>query len=96
MPAEPESMPETVYERLEEANIALHSAWTFDVPELFTDPEQLYKHLAWRLAWDRKHLDTVPYASVRDSFMRLFERHARGRGVSLRQRRFLWMAIMGG
>jgi len=85
------SMPDSVYARLKEANIVLHSAWTFDVPELFSDPEQLYN----RLAWGRWRPDAAPYNSVRDSFTRLFERHAHGRGLSLRQRRFLWKAVIG-
>ena len=90
MPAEPESMPDLVYERLRQANIALHSAWTFDVPELFVEPEELYK----RLAWDRRQPDIAPYDHFRDSFTRLFERHGRGGGLSLRQRRFLWKAVV--
>jgi len=40
-------MPDLVYERLKNAKIDLHSAWIFDVPELFRDPEQLYNRLAW-------------------------------------------------
>jgi hypothetical protein len=73
--------------------------WNEELPESLrmpADPEQLYKRLAWRLAWDRQRSDTAPYVSVRDSFMRLFEKHACGRGLSLRQRRFLWKAIIGG
>jgi hypothetical protein len=82
-------MPDIIYERLQAANVALHSAWTFDVAETFSDPEELYK----RLAWERKRADTAPYSELRAPFTRLFERHAEGRGVALRQRRFLWKAI---
>src|SRR5262245_38497957 len=55
--AEPEGMPATVLDRLAAARIPVHSAWTFDVPETFTDPRELYA----RLAWDRKSPQTPPY-----------------------------------
>jgi 23S rRNA (guanine745-N1)-methyltransferase len=90
MRAEPEAMPGHVHERLDQAGIPLHSAWTFDVPELFEDPEELYK----RLAWDRKRADVPPYEAVRDALTRLFDRHAHGHGLTLRQRRFLWKATV--
>jgi SAM-dependent methyltransferase len=90
LPAEQALMPDLVYERLREAKIELHSAWTFDVLELFREPEQLYN----RLAWGHRSPNVIPYDHARRPFTALFERHARGQGVSLRQRRFLWKAVI--
>jgi hypothetical protein len=64
------------------------------VPEVFSDPEQLYTWLAW---------GTIPgevpsFAEVRPILERIFAEHAAphapGRGVVIRRRRDLWRAIV--
>src|SRR6185503_8691308 len=40
-------MLNTVKYRLELGGLELHSAWTYDVPEFFDDPHELYTRLAW-------------------------------------------------
>jgi SAM-dependent methyltransferase len=89
--AEPESMPATALDRLAAAGIPVHSAWSFDVPEVFDDPGELYA----RLAWDRKSPATPPYDACRDALEALFASPEAAAGLALRQRRFLVKAVVG-
>lgn len=76
---------------LDGAGIALHSAWSFDVPERFASVEQLYAYLAWNqlhgLGRQAQPLDTA-----RPALEAVMARHAGPGGLEVRRRRFLWMA----
>jgi SAM-dependent methyltransferase len=89
-PPEPESMPDTVLGRLADAGIALRAAWTFDVPEVFTHPAELYR----RLAWSRRRPDTPTYETCRRALADLFADPDHAGRVALRQRRYLWTAVI--
>lgn len=76
--------------RLAKSGVPLHSWWSFDVPEYFTDPEQLYIMLAWGHTADEK----PPYAEVAPALETIFAEHATPTGIALRHRRYLWKAIV--
>lgn len=76
-------MPQGVHRYLEQAGIQLHSSWTFDVPERFDDPRELYKRLAW--AFDEPHAES----SALQAIEQIWSRDPR---PALRHRRFLWKA----
>jgi SAM-dependent methyltransferase len=78
--------------RLAAAGLALHSWWSFDVPEVFPDPEQLY---AWR-AWGSTPDEVPPLAEVRPALERVFAEHGGPAGVAIRHRRYLWKAVVPG
>jgi SAM-dependent methyltransferase len=82
----------TVERRLTAGGLVLHSWWTFDVPEVFPDPEQLYTWLTWGATPD----EVPPLADVRHTLERVFTEHAGSAGVSIRHRRYLWKAVVPG
>jgi SAM-dependent methyltransferase len=76
---------------LDGAGIALHSAWTFDVPECFTAVDQLYAYLAWNQLYGLGLL-ARPFEAVREDLEAVMARYAGPGGLEVRRRRFLWMA----
>jgi 23S rRNA (guanine745-N1)-methyltransferase len=80
----------SVERRLLIGGLKLHSCWSFDVPEVFDDPEQLYV----RLAWGRAPGEVPTLADVRDVLERIFVHYARSEGLVMRHRRFLWKSIV--
>jgi 23S rRNA (guanine745-N1)-methyltransferase len=82
------SMRRSVERRLSLAGLRIHSCWTFDVPEVLPDPEQLYV----MLSWGRAPEETPLYREVREALEAVFSRHASEDGLDVRHRRFLWMA----
>lgn len=79
-----------VESRLALAELAIESCWTFEVPEVFASPDDLYTMLAW---W--KAEDEVPVLSeVRSALARIFERYGRPAGLAVRRGRFLWKAVV--
>jgi SAM-dependent methyltransferase len=76
--------------RLNRSGIQIHSWWTFDVPEYFTEPEQLYAMLAWGHTADEK----PPYAEVAPQLETLFAEYSSADGLMLRHRRYLWKAVV--
>ena len=79
-----------IEQRLATAGLALHSWWSFDVPELFPDPEQLYLSLTWGTTPD----EVPSFAEVRPVLERVLAEHGGPAGVELRHRRYLWKAIV--
>lgn len=76
--------------RLARSGLNVHSWWSFDVPESFDDPEQLYIRLTWGNTPDEK----PAYADVAPALESLFTRHATTDGLTLRHRRHLWKAVV--
>ena len=79
---------------LSEAGLALHSGWSFDVPEYFTDGRQLYAYLAW----NRFHglgLRAQPPESALPALEAVMAKHAGPEGLDVRRRRYLWCARIG-
>jgi 23S rRNA (guanine745-N1)-methyltransferase len=76
--------------RLAKSNIRLHSWWSFDVPEYFTQPQELYSRLTWGHA-----ADEVPaYAVVEPSLTAIFAEYNSAEGIALRHRRHLWKGVV--
>ena len=76
--------------RLAKSDIALHSWWSFDVPEIFTDPQHLYTRLTWGHT-----ADEVPsYAEVKAHLAAIFAEQGSTQSVTLRHRRYLWKAVL--
>lgn len=76
--------------RLAAAGLRLHSAWTFDVPESFTDARELYRLLTFGCAPE----EVPSWRESADLLTALLARHAGPHGLECRHRRFLWMAVV--
>lgn len=83
-------MREIVEQRLKNAGLELHSCWTFDVPECFTRPEQLYARLVWGFASN----EVPSWEALQPLVERIYAAYATKEGIVLRQRRFLWQAVV--
>lgn len=79
-----------IEQRLAIGRLTLHSWWSFDVPELFSTPEQLYACLAW--GWTP---DEVPsFVEARPALEQIFADYGGPGGVELRHPRYLWKAVV--
>lgn len=76
--------------RLNKSGVQLHSWWSFDVPEHFTDVRQLYVRLTWGHTPD----EVPTYEEVAPALATIFAEHASREGVMLRHRRHLWKAVV--
>ena len=81
-----------IEQRLAAVGLALHSWWSFDVPEVFPDTEQLYLWLTFGSTPD----EVPAYAEVRPVLERIFAEYGGREGVELRHRRYLWKAVVLG
>jgi SAM-dependent methyltransferase len=85
-----------IEQRLAIGRLALESWWSFEVPEVFPDPGQVY---AW-LTWGTVPSEVPSFAEVRPVLERIFaehaDHHALGQGVAIRRRRYLWRATVPG
>jgi SAM-dependent methyltransferase len=84
------SMRGLIEERLAKGGLQLHSCWTFDVPEVFAQPEQLYVMLSWGYMPD----EVPSWEETRAIIQRIFREYAGPEGLAIRFRRFLWQAIV--
>ena len=75
---------------LKEAELSLHSWWSFDVPEIFPNPEQLYLWRAWGCTPD----EVPSFAEVAADLTRIFTRYGGPRGLEIRRPRYIWKAIV--
>jgi len=88
LPEEPGSIEDRIAELLDRAGLGFSETWVFDVPEHLVDPEQLYLMATWLQE------GAPPFEACREELERLFERHATDDGLVVRQRRFLWTAVV--
>lgn len=86
----PDSMLESVQQALDDANIALQSCWTFDVPALIADPRVLYRSLS--IGMDPREIPV--YEDVAGSFEAVFAEYGRQGRLDVRERRLLWKAVI--
>lgn len=86
----PSTMRDAVERRLANGRLALHSCWTFEVPEYFPDTEQLYLFLSWGYAPE----EVPSFAEVRPLLADIFAEHGTADGLPLRHSRLLWKAIV--
>jgi 23S rRNA (guanine745-N1)-methyltransferase len=83
-------MPELVTRRLIESGLDIDSSWTFDVPEWFSTPEQLYIRLAWGFTPE----EIPSFREVGPLLEKVFIEYGQPEGLAIRHRRFLWKAIV--
>ena len=76
---------------LAQAGLALHSGWSFDVPECFTDPRQLYAYLAWN-QFHGLGLRAQALESALPALEKVMAKYAGPQGLDVRRRRYLWCA----
>ena len=76
---------------LSQAGLTLHSGWSFDVPEYFTDARQLYAYLAWN-QFHGQGLRAPPLESALPALAAVMAKHAGREGLDVRRRRYLWSA----
>lgn len=85
---EANSIVDLIERRLAGVGLCIHSAWTFDVPEWFHKPIDLYRFLTF--GEDPK---VVPaWEEVEEDLERVFARYSGTKGLEDRHRRFLWKA----
>ena len=78
-----------IEQRLANGGLELDSWWSFDVPQVFLDPDQLYIWLTWS-----KSPDEIPTLNeVRSILDQIFDAYGSADGVSIRYRRYIWKAI---
>jgi hypothetical protein len=80
----------SVERHLAAGGLTLHSWWSFDVPETFPDPEQLYVWLAWGYLPD----EVPAFGEVRSILERIFAEHAGADGLEIRHRSYIWKAVI--
>lgn len=81
---------DVIERRLARAGLCIHSAWTFDVPEWFHKPVDLYKFLTF----GEDAMSAPAWKDVEDDLERVFARYAGTKGLEDRQRRYLWKATV--
>jgi hypothetical protein len=79
-----------IEQRLTAAGLALHSWWSFDVPELFPNPEELY---VWR-TWGCTPDEVPSFTQVATDLERIFAQYAGPQGLEIRRRRYIWKSIV--
>jgi SAM-dependent methyltransferase len=82
------SMLAEVQRRLEPSSFSLHSHWTFDVPEIFESPKELYAYLAWT-----NFANAPSFEMTKPVLQTIFEQYADRQGLTLPHRRLLWKAF---
>jgi hypothetical protein len=79
----------SVKSHLSRGGLALHSAWTYDVPELFDDPRELYTRLSWGYTSD----EVPAWDDVKSILEQIFSSFAtEPDGLVMRHTRLLWTA----
>jgi SAM-dependent methyltransferase len=79
-----------IEQRLKAAELSLHSWWSFDVPEIFPNPEELY---TWR-TWGCRPDEVPSFAEVAADLTHIFAQYAGPRGLEIRRLRYIWKAIV--
>jgi SAM-dependent methyltransferase len=87
----PLDIRQAVERRMEIGGLKMESCWTFEVPEVFNDPYQLYVLMTWG-----RTPDEVPgFDEVRPVLERIFTEYGSGEGVAMPHGRLLWRARVG-
>ena len=88
--ANPNWAREAIEERLALAGLELDSWWSFDVPQLFPDPEELY--IWW--SWGKALSDIPSFSELRPVLEKIYRLYGGDEGVTLRYRRYIWKATV--
>lgn len=84
------SRQQSVERRLALAGLSPQSAWSFEVPEYFATPQDLYVKLSWGHV-----MDEVPsYTAVSTILDQIFNEYATEKGVAVPHGRFMWQAVV--
>lgn len=84
-------MLNSVTYQLARGGLQLHSAWTYDIPEFFDQPRELYN----RLAWGYIPGEIPEWAEVNEIIEQIFNDYAWSQqGLVMRHTRLLWMAVV--
>ena len=89
-PGDPNWARPAIEQRLNIGQLSLHSWWSFDVPETFPNPEELYHWRTWGFAPDEVPL----FAEVVSDLKRIFSQYGGPHGLEVRRRRYIWKAIV--
>jgi SAM-dependent methyltransferase len=81
-------MLNSVNYRLQKGGLELHSAWRYDVLEIFDDPQELYT----RLSWGYLPTEVPAWEDGQPTIERIYQEYAWIEGLILRHTRLLWMA----
>ena len=84
------TMRQSITRRLGFGGLKIHSCWTFEVPETFDDPFQLYV----LLTWGQPQEDAPSWAEMRPLLESIFNRFGGSEGLAIRFSRFLWKAVV--
>lgn len=85
-----EDISSRIAEQLARGDLVLHSAWTFDVPEHLPTVRDLHAYLTFLLTPD----DSLSLEATTPALQTVFDRHAGDQGLEVRQRRYLWKAVV--
>lgn len=88
--SEPHSPRAAIEQLLKDADLSLHSWWSFDVPEIFPNPEEFYKWRTWGCIPD----EVPSFAEVAADLTRIFTEYGGPRGSEIRRPRYIWKAIV--
>ena len=80
----------TIEERLATGDLSLHSWWSFDVPEAFSGPRQLY---VW-LTFGRAPEEVPSFEEIRSALEQIFSTFGEDGRLTIRHRRHLWKAVV--
>jgi SAM-dependent methyltransferase len=83
-------MLNSVKHRLRACGFVLHSAWTYDVPEIFDDPYDLYI----RLSWGYLPNEVPSWDGIRSLIEDIYSEHAGSSGLVMRHTRLLWKTVV--
>jgi SAM-dependent methyltransferase len=84
------SIHQSVENRLHQAGLTLHSGWSFDVPEIFSDQQEFYRMLTWGLPAS----EVSSFEDLAPRIEHIYARYGDADGMTLRHCRFLWQAFI--
>ena len=85
------SMLNSIKYHLELGGLELHSVWTYDVPEFFDEPLELYR----RLSWGYLPEEVPSWSDTKSIIEQIFSNFSTGYdGFVMRHTRLLWMALI--
>lgn len=79
-----------IEQRLASIQLNLHSWWSFEVPEIFLTPQELY---VWR-TWGATSNEVPSYADVASDLERIFQQYSGPQGLEIRRHRYIWKAVV--
>ncbi|MDX1415490.1 MAG: class I SAM-dependent methyltransferase [Candidatus Promineifilaceae bacterium] len=84
------SRQSSVERRLGLAGLKWHSAWSFDVPEYFAAPRDLYNRLSWGYTPD----EVPSFEAVASILDEIYAEYADEQGLAVPHGRFMWQAVV--